>query len=348
MNRFPWHASVWNVMQKRIDRLPQAMLIVADHGTGKMGFATCLAGLLLCESKEGTRPCCECKACRMMVEGRHPDLHVVTNEAVSAAAFPFLSDHIYRYAPGNLQKKSNPSKLGNIIGVEQIREVSKALQMTAVRGWNRVCMIYPAEALNINAANALLKILEEPGSGIHFLLPTSALHGLPPTIRSRCSVLKLPNPTPEEAISWLAGIEGVDRDLAHTLLTYGFGALEIQQIFEDGEPGKLAAFPSQVAEFAGHRDSANLIVSNLLDIGPRLGLRLIQQQLFKSYRMLVESGPTDEPLVNVLQANLGKDDLNKLFTKIGRYLQWPVGAVDERLFLEDIAHSLCRPGAGGN
>ena len=348
MNNYPWHEPQWNLVQERIDRLPQAMLIVADHGTGKLGFATRLAGLLLCETGGGARPCHDCKACSMKDDGHHPDLHVVTKDAMNSAAYSFLGDHIYRYAPVDKQKKAGRSNTGNIIGVEPIRDVSKALQTTAARGGIRVCLIFPAESLNINAANALLKVLEEPKSGIYFVLLTSALYRLPPTVRSRCSVLKLSSPSRGDAINWLAGIEGVERGLAQALLTYGFGPLEIQQIFQEGEPGKLAAFPVQVAGFVGRRDSADLIVSNLLEIGPRLDLRLIQQQIVKSHRIVVESEMSDYPLAEVLRVNFGMEDLNKLFTKIGRYLQWPAGAVDERLFLEDIAHSLCRPGAGGN
>jgi len=347
MDKYPWHVPQWRVVREKMHLLPQAILIVANRGTGKLGFASRLAELLLCEADDELRPCQDCKSCNMNDGGHHPDLHVLTTEAANETAVSFLGDHVHRYGAGSPQKKSAKSNPSSIINVEQVRSVSRALQMTSVRGGNRVCLLSPADALNINAANALLKILEEPLPGTYFLLLTSELHSLPATVRSRCSRLKLQNPSLADSTAWLEASEEIDSDLARSLLTCGFGPFEVQQMFRSGSPDKLAAFASELAGLVSRGEGPELIVARLMEIERPLGLRLIQQQLVKALRISVGCEEPNDRLASALRVGLGIRGCNRLFTKIGQYLRWPNGAVDERLFLEDIACGLSQPGVEG-
>ncbi len=348
MDKYAWHEPQWRVVRERMHLLPQAMLIVANRGTGKLGFASRLAGHLLCEADAQLRPCQDCKSCSMKDSGHHPDLHLLTTEAANETAVSFLGDHVQRYCADDRPKKGTKSKPSSIINVEQVRSVSRALQMTSARGGNRVCLVTPADALNINAANALLKILEEPFPGTYFILLTSQLHTLPPTVRSRCSVLNLQNPSLADSTSWLEDGGEIDSNLARSLLTCGFGPLEVQQMFNSGSPDKLASFATELADVVGRGEASDLIASRLVEIGPRLGLRLIQQQLVRGLRISVGCEEPNDRLARVLRIGLGRDGCHRLYTKIGRYLHWPRGAVDERLFLEDIAWRLARSGAEGD
>lgn len=95
--------------------------------------------------------------------------------------------------------------------MEQIRQLGGFVSRTSGREGARVVWLAPAEAMNVNAANALLKNLEEPAASVIFLLISDSPSGLLPTIRSRCQTVAFPAPTEEVALHWLqeGGIEGL-------------------------------------------------------------------------------------------------------------------------------------------
>src|SRR5690606_724229 len=96
-----------------------------------------------------------------------------------------------------------PEERRNIV-VDQIRETIEFLGKTAQQGGGKVIVIDPAEAMNVNAANALLKGLEEPAPGNLLLLVTQQGALLPATVRSRCQILQIPSPGRRVAATWLA------------------------------------------------------------------------------------------------------------------------------------------------
>jgi DNA polymerase-3 subunit delta' len=89
------------------------------------------------------------------------------------------------------------------IGVDQIREFTRLLYLTSERGRGRIAVIDPADAMNWNAANALLKTIEEPPAGARLVLIAERLRALPPTIRSRCQLLRFSAPQRRAAEDWL-------------------------------------------------------------------------------------------------------------------------------------------------
>ncbi|HEV3106102.1 MAG TPA: DNA polymerase III subunit delta', partial [Trinickia sp.] len=94
------------------------------------------------------------------------------------------------------------------IKIEQVRALLEFCGVSAHRGGARVVLVYPAEALNAAAANALLKTLEEPPAGVVFLLVSARIDRLLPTIISRCRQWPMSTPSPERARAWL-GEQGV-------------------------------------------------------------------------------------------------------------------------------------------
>jgi DNA polymerase-3 subunit delta' len=102
--------------------------------------------------------------------------------------------------------------------------------MSAHQGGRRVIIVHPAEAMNTNAANALLKSLEEPPAGLLFILVTHKPQQLLPTILSRCLSFALPSPDAVSATSWLAG-QGV-KNPADSLAASGFAPLQAVQLLE--------------------------------------------------------------------------------------------------------------------
>lgn len=173
---YPWQLDVWeHLHQQRLNkRLPHALLVHGEKGSGKYLLAENFGKTLLCMEK-GEFACGACKACQLFAAGSHPD-----------------------YVTIGLEEKSRQIK------VDQIRAVVDFVSKTAQMGGMKVVVIEPAETMNINAANALLKCLEEPSGDTVIILVSHAPSRLLPTIRSRCQNIAMPKPSAAQADQWLA------------------------------------------------------------------------------------------------------------------------------------------------
>jgi DNA polymerase-3 subunit delta' len=141
-----------------------------------------------CLRVDSLQSCGVCESCRRIVVGTHPDVRVIL--------------------PG--------SKTGQNISIEQIREVRQDVARRPIMGRRKIYLIPSAEAMNEEAANALLKTLEEPPADVTLVLMTASPTRVLPTILSRCQIVRF-GPAPEGAIrEWLAA-EGVPADTAAAL-----------------------------------------------------------------------------------------------------------------------------------
>lgn len=197
----PWHVEAWGSLRARLPSLPHALLLTGDAGTGKRRFADAFAASLLCARPTGDdgAACGTCKSCLLVIAGAHPDLCVVVPEALRAGAVEADTD-----ADGSSRKRKPSAE----IRVDDVRALIAFAAQTAQFGGRRVVIVDPAQAMNTNAANALLKTLEEPGEGLVLLLVCDAPAALPATIRSRCQRVRLPPPSRDQAREWLASLAG--------------------------------------------------------------------------------------------------------------------------------------------
>ena len=190
----PWNEPILDALARRLERLPHALLIHGPRGVGKLGLAERISQLLLCEGRK--RPCDTCDACHWFRGGNHPDFRRVEPEVLWA---------------------EKPEKPSLIIKVEQVRELADFLYIGSHRGRLRVALVHPAEEMNENAANALLKGLEEPPPSAIFILVSHRPAQLLPTIRSRCIAVPVPLPPRNISLDWLAreGVQEPQRWLAY-------------------------------------------------------------------------------------------------------------------------------------
>ncbi|MDE2346698.1 MAG: DNA polymerase III subunit delta' [Gammaproteobacteria bacterium] len=172
----PWQTTAWKDLSARLANasLPHALLVSGVHGSGKQQFARAFAALALCRNPQNGDACGNCSACLQFAAGSHPDFHFVT-----------------------------PQEDKSAILVDQIRELSQSLALTSLHGGWKIALLVPADCMNANAANSLLKTLEEPAAGTLLLLLTSRPAALPATIRSRCQSVRLGTPKAEAALQWL-------------------------------------------------------------------------------------------------------------------------------------------------
>jgi DNA polymerase-3 subunit delta' len=187
-------------------RLPHALLIRGPAGIGKEALGHALAQALLCEKPTPDGIACgACSSCHWFANAAHPDF-----QAILPAADQESGNDPEEGAPKAREAKASPW-----ISIEQVRALHDFIHVSSHRGGRKIILVNPAEALNMAAANALLKNLEEPPAGIHFILISHRPQRLMRTIVSRCRQLVLRKPGSADAIAWLAG-QGV-RDPAVAL-----------------------------------------------------------------------------------------------------------------------------------
>ncbi|MEM5437041.1 DNA polymerase III subunit delta' [Paraburkholderia diazotrophica] len=211
---YPWQTDDWTRLQQLRAHWPHALLLHGRAGIGKLRFAQHLAQGLLCESAlPNGEPCGKCAACNWFSQGNHPDYRIVLPEALAAeagfvnAAADEKAEKADKADGDDGGKKTRaPSKE---IKIEQVRALLDFCGVGSHRGGMRVVVLYPAEALNVAAANALLKTLEEPPAGVVFLMVSARIDRLLPTIISRCRQWPMTTPSPEAATAWLAA-QGID------------------------------------------------------------------------------------------------------------------------------------------
>jgi len=148
--------------------------------------------------------------------------------------------------PVSAKGKKKPSKQ---IGVEQIRALSDLVHMSSHRNGYKIILIHPAETMNLAAANALLKNLEEPPPQTLFILVTHRPQDLLPTIRSRCRQIAMPTPDLATAVAWLEQ-QGV-KDPATSLAAAGYAPLAALEFDDDDYLAQHEAFIRQIGTPGG-------------------------------------------------------------------------------------------------
>ncbi|MBK3867837.1 DNA polymerase III subunit delta' [Pseudomonas stutzeri] len=229
----PWQAELWRQLAGRA-RHAHAYLLHGPGGIGKRQLAEQLMALLLCQRPANGHACGNCKACQLLAAHTHPDHYVL-----------------------------EPEEADKAIRVDQVRDLVGFVTQTAQLGGRKVVLLEPAEAMNLNAANALLKSLEEPSGDTVLLLISHQPSRLLPTIKSRCVQQACPLPGRQQSLDWLAGqLPELAPELREQLLTLAAGSplaarklheqkvLELRALVVDGVKKllKQQQSPSQLAE----------------------------------------------------------------------------------------------------
>ncbi len=191
----PWQLDLWRQLAGRAQHA-HAYLLHGPAGIGKRLLADQLMALLLCQRPVDARACGECKSCQLLAAQTHPDHYILEPEEVDKA-----------------------------IRVDQVRDLVGFVTQTAQLGGRKVILLEPAEAMNLNAANALLKSLEEPSGDTVLLLISHQPSRLLPTIKSRCVQQACPLPGRQQCLDWLAArLPELASELREQLLTLAAGS----------------------------------------------------------------------------------------------------------------------------
>lgn len=227
----PWLASTWAALAAQLDaqRVHHALLIGAPRGLGKRALAEAWVASLLClDRRADGHACGRCRGCTLRLGGTHPDFIRIA-----------LADDATQ------------------ITIDQIRDLEARIVLAPTPGGRRVALIDRADELNFNAANALLKTLEEPpGSGV-IVLVSDAPERLIATIRSRCQRVRITLPEAASAKVWLIA-SGVAADEVDAVLAMADGnpgialelaAAETRALRDDTIAGFIAVHSVEAAAF---------------------------------------------------------------------------------------------------
>lgn len=317
--RLPWHDQLWRGISERLRAatLPHALLLIGAAGLGKRSFAQRLTQAALCEQgAAGAEACGRCRACTLYAAHNHPDLRVAA-----------------------------PLEPGKAITVDQIREANAFLTQTAHYGGYKVLIVDPADQMNVNAANGLLKTLEEPPARSLILLVSARPGRLPATVVSRCQRLSFTAPAREAGRQWLKErIDAVqDPDLLLALA--------------DGAPLRAAALPGEGSLVARLEvlqglevlsrgdDDVCAVAERLTRHGLRPALHWMYNGIADVLRLRAggaEAGTANRdlaPRLSSLARNASPHDLHRFLQELHRALSLAERPLNPQLLMEDLLTS---------
>jgi len=292
----PWQAINWQKLTENHHnkRLAHGLLLHGVSGIGKKLFAIDFAHWLLCEQPLADKACGECKSCKLIQADSNPDLLTLY-----------------------------PEEEGKAIKVDQVRELIKKISLTSHGKGYRVIIIAPADALNINASNSLLKTLEEPPENTVLILITDKPSKLMPTIRSRTQMVRFDLPSQEQSMEWLNG-QNIDK--AEIVLNLSGGAPLAAASMADAEGLQIRdkLFNNWQELASGNTDvleSAAMWLKDGFKVIENLPLNWVSSWLTDMIKSL--QGGQIENMANVdyaqtLQKLAGQVDLKSLYSLLDR------------------------------
>ena len=315
----PWQQNAWRAWQERLSggQTPHAVLIHGPEGIGKSQFAHEMIRAQVCTqpTTEGLA-CGQCHGCRMLAAGAHTDVTMVRPE----------------------EGKKN-------IRIEPIRQLTEFMSLSTSHAPRRIAMIWPADAMNLNAANALLKTLEEPPGPALMVLVTAHPARLPATIRSRCQMLRLPRPERAQAKHWLLE-QGVTRD-ADLLLALAQGSPLQALQYQGGDELKNWQQQKQaLLAFLGGQKGLSTMGSKFPIAAAGVWLAAIQLFFLDALRLAMSddsetlSGIATAAETAQLMALFDIEALSELQGKIMEFRRLLGANLNPDLFVEDLLLSL--------
>jgi len=293
--------------------MPHGLLLTGLPGVGKAALADYLARQLLCAalSADGV-PCDRCAGCLQYAAGTHPDYFRV-----------------------------EPAEDATVIKVDQVRELAEKLSLSSHHGGFKVALLTPADSMNINAANSLLKTLEEPSDNTVLLLVSARPAQLPATIRSRCQLVRVEVPARDVALRWLAGQVPDDQKDIYLQLAHGAPLEALRQAQDGLIPLRRERFDALLGILDG-TGSALAVARDWSRDEELQGIRWLREWLMDLLRIRL-TGSTEsvrsadlEAALAALARRLESKVMFRQLDSINSLLRLSAGSLNRQLLTEDV------------
>ena len=316
---YPWHKEAWQQYEQYLtrERLSHALLVSGPSAIGKLAFCQAFIQRMNCTNPAPQgHPCGTCENCHLIKVGTHPDVRFVHTE----------------------EEEGNRAEQ---IKVDDIREINRFMALSRQQGQFKVVCINRAHRMNINAANALLKTLEEPPPGSVLFLVTHRPETLPATIRSRCQVWRFGVPDPQVALMWLG--QETDEPLGQDLLDVCRGRPLLALKLHASGLGKLrASFYEQLRALMQGEESITAVSSRLKNEDPERIIDWMQAWCADLIRCCFEKDPQtieNPDALEALQELVPRSDPHALFDCLDRLAESrriASASMNQRLLVEDM------------
>jgi len=340
----PWNQEVWQNLTLDPARSNHALLFNGNQGLGKIDLGFALAHYVLTDNHSQSE--------QLFNSSSHPDLHVIMPEF---AALDLLQEKPIRSMQGAsllgafAQRYLEPhgGKPRKTITIDQIRRLAMALTTHPHISTHRVVLIAFAETMNRNAANALLKNLEEPPQNTLFIMVSDEVSSLAKTIRSRCSLVNFRAPDTQSAQLWLAQQNSMpEHEVANHLAMANNNPLLALRLFEEGYITALKGVFTDVNGLWNRGREPVQVAKNFQQIGALRVVEILQKLATDLMRFSVSDAPKTVffPVQETWVKSVSKKvSLTKLMDLLDQlvYAKKMLGTtVDELLVLETVSIKL--------
>lgn len=195
LTAYPWLEKSAATLVAQRDRLPNAFLIYGPRGIGLFELGRAVIRALMCtQPLPDGQACGRCRSCELMQAQTHPDVQYVLSEQMCVRYdVPYVEP----------EGSSSRSTLSGDIRIHQIRALTDFLSLASNQGGRRFVMLYPVNRILPEAANALLKSIEEPPADLTYILVAEDIDAVLPTIRSRSRLVRVEAPDWQTSLDYL-------------------------------------------------------------------------------------------------------------------------------------------------
>ncbi len=274
---YPWQQELWRQLPQQ--RLPHAILLTGQAHSGLEQLARALAARLVCTEieSENSRACAECRNCKLLAAGSHPDVF----------SLDLVED-------------------SKVIKVDQIRNFVQQVSLTPGIAKRKVAIVWPAEKMNLAAANALLKTLEEPAGDTHIILASSEPASLLATIRSRCQKYTVAAAELKTVDAWLASQDypNEQRDSAISAAR-GLPLLALDYLVEELLPVRRNVGVALLKSARGQAGALE-VATQWVKLGTELGKPLVWLWLSQWLQDIIRSRVSADKAADPIAAAVGE------------------------------------------
>lgn len=293
------------IQQVESGRVSHAQLFLGPEGSGKLAMSIAYSQYLLCDTPTSTDACDECPNCLKMKSLTHPDLHfafpVVANKTAKIGSSidrikewnSLILKNTY-FGLNQWQEELDEMGKNAAIAVEESRLILKRLSLKSYSGKYKIMIIWLPEKMNTQAANKLLKILEEPPEQTVFFLICNNSEGMLPTILSRTQIIRFPALKVSEVSDFLTNRFHIEASIAESAATLSQGNLnEAMQLLQGAKSQNLffdlfvkmmrAAYTANPIELMDISDEAASLDKENQKNFVKYGLHLFRESIILNY-----------------------------------------------------------------